>query len=111
MGLHVEGTDLGGERGGDKGRSLAMHSLPIEMPMERDVYTVVVYAFFYLRSLLYFENLYLSRYCHLCSVLRRVRGYVPPRKLPPNGQVVDSEYHIFISLAAPAARCHFTVAC
>lgn len=28
-----------------------MHSLPIEMPMERDnVYTVLVYAFLYLRS-------------------------------------------------------------
>lgn len=54
----------GGGGGGDKGRSLAMHSLPIEMPMERDVNTVLVYTFFYLRSLLYFENLYLSRYCH-----------------------------------------------
>lgn len=59
----MEGTDLG-ENGVAKGRSLAMHSLPIEMPMERDVYTVLVYAFFYLRSLLYFENLYLSRYYH-----------------------------------------------
>lgn len=55
----MEGTDLGGERG-SKGRSLAMHPLPIEMPMEKNVYTVLVYTFFYLRSLLYFENLYLS---------------------------------------------------